>query len=110
MAFERATEQLLEQWGLWVTQGSSVSACQAPAQRPLAAITDDEAIVIDGLIGKLGKRYPEAGEVLLRYYTSGASLLEVGRRMKTGETKARQLLNAGIAWVDGALEPKRMAA
>ncbi|MAB24959.1 MAG: antitermination protein Q [Pseudomonadales bacterium] len=110
MAFERSTEQLLEQWGLWVTQGSSVSACQSPGMRPLAAITDEEALTIDGLVGRLGKRYPEAGEVLLRYYTSGCSLMDVGHRMRVGETKARQMLNAGIAWVDGALEPKRLAA
>lgn len=109
MAFERSTEDLLEQWGVWVVQGSGVSACQAPGDRPLAAISDDEALVVDGLVGRLRRRYPEAGEVVIRYYTSRTSLMDVGRRMRVGETKARQLINAGIAWIDGALELKRAA-
>lgn len=110
MAIERDTQELLEHWGLWVTQGAGVSGCQAPAERPTPMITDDEALLIDRLIGRLGQRYPECGEVILRYYTSGATFQVVGKRMGFGEEKTRQLWKAGVAWIDGALETRRAIA
>ncbi len=110
MAIERDTQELLEHWGLWVTQGAGVSSCQAPAERPTPMITDDEALLIDRLIGRLGQRYPECGEVILRYYTSGATFQVVGKRMGFGEEKTRQLWKAGVAWIDGALETRRAIA
>lgn len=110
MAKSRDTEELLEQWGYWVIQGSGVSACQAPGSRPTPMITDDEALLIDRLVGRLGHRYPECGEVILRYYTSGAPFAQVGKRMGFGEEKTRQLWKAGVAWIDGALEVRREAA
>lgn len=73
-------------------------------------ITDDDALLIDGLIGRLLKRYAECGQVLMKYYTTrDASLVEVGKKMKFGEEKTRQLWKAGIAWIDGALEYRRQA-
>lgn len=110
MSRTRDTEEMLEQWGLWVIQGSGVSACQAPGLRPTPMITDDEALLVDRLVGRLGQRYPECGEVILRYYTSGAPFAQVGKRMGFGEEKTRQLWKAGVAWIDGALELRREAA
>lgn len=110
MAMSRDTEEMLEQWGLWVVQGSGVYCCAAPSESRTPAITDDEALLIDRLMGRLGKRYPECGEVLLRYYTSSSSFAQVGKRMGFGEEKTRQLWKAGVAWVDGALEARKEAA
>lgn len=106
----RDTEEMLEQWGMWVIQGSGVSRCQAVGDRPTPMITDDEGLLIDRLVGRLGQRYAEAAEVVLRYYTSGAPFAAVGRRMGFGEEKTRQLWKAGVAWIDGALEHRREAA
>lgn len=110
MAIERTTEELLEHWGLWVIQGAGVAGCQAPSTLPTPMITDAEALLIDRLIGRLGLRYPECGEVMLRYYTSGMTFAQVGKRMGFGEEKTRQLWKAGVAWVDGALEHRRAIA
>jgi len=110
MAVQRDTQELLEHWGMWVVQGSGVAACQAPGDRATPMITDDEALLVDRLVGRLGRGYPEAGEVILRYYTSGAPLSVVGRLMGFGEEKARQLWKVGVAWIDGALEVRRTAA
>lgn len=106
----RDTEELLEQWGLWVVQGSGVANCAAQGNQPTPMITDDDALVIDRLIGRLGQRYAEAAQVILRYYTSGASFAVVGKRMGFGEEKTRQLWKAGVAWIDGALEGRLNAA
>lgn len=109
---ERTAEDLLEHWGRWVVLGSGVSCCASRENDlHLPMITDDDALLIDGLMGRLLKRYPECGQVLMRYYTSrDTSLMEVGKKMKFGEEKTRQLWKAGIAWIDGALESRREAA
>lgn len=110
MQLTRDTEEMLEQWGLWVVQGSGVAGCAVSGQQRTPMITDDEALLIDRLMGRLGKRYPECGEVMLRYYTSNCTFVQVGKRMGFGEEKTRQLLKAGVAWIDGALEVRRFAA
>ena len=109
---ERTAEDLLEHWGRWVVLGSGVSCCASRENTILEPmITDDDALMIDGLMGRLLKRYPECGQVLMRYYTSrDTSLMEVGKKIKFGEYKTRQLWKAGVAWIDGALESKREAA
>lgn len=106
----RDTEDLLQHWGMWVIQGSGVSACQV-STLPTPMITDDEGLLIDGLVSRLRRGYPESAEVLLRYYTSReATFAVVGRRLGFSEGKARQLWKAGVAWIDGVLEGMCMAA
>lgn len=107
MAIERDTQELLEHWGLWVVQGSGVASCASSGEPRTPMITDDEALLVDRLVGRLGKRYPECGQVILRYYTSGAPFAQVGKRLGFGEEKTRQLWKAGVAWIDGALELRR---
>lgn len=109
---DRTAEDLLEHWGRWVVLGSGVSCCASPENVILSPIiTDDDALLIDGLMGRLLKRYNECGKVLMGYYTTrDTSLMEVGKKMGFGEEKTRQLWKAGIAWIDGALELRRNAA
>lgn len=109
---ERTAEDLLERWGRWVVLGSGVSCCASRENTLLSPmITDDDALMIDGLMGRLLKRYPECGKVLMAYYTSrDTSLMEVGKKMRFGEEKTRQLWKAGVAWIDGALDIRRQAA
>jgi len=74
-------------------------------------ITDDDALMMDRLIGRLKNRYPECGEVIIKYYTSrDVDLMTVGKRMGYGYGKTRDLWKAGIAWIDGALDFRRQAA
>ncbi|MDD1149811.1 hypothetical protein M5G25_16095 [Pseudomonas sp. TNT2022 ID357] len=48
---------------------------------------------------------------LMRYHTSRDTfLVEVGKKMKFGEERTRQLWKACMAWIDGALEVRREAA
>lgn len=109
---ERTAEDLLEHWGRWVVLGSGVSCCASRENTVLdPMITDDEALIIDRLVGRLLKRYPECGQVIMRYYTSrDTSLEQVGKTLGFGMEKTRQLWKAGVAWVDGALDVRREAA
>ena len=109
---ERTAEDLLEHWGRWVVLGSGVSCCASRENTILdPMITDDDALMIDRLVGRLLNRYPECGQVIMRYYTSrDTSLAEVGKKLGFGMEKTRQLWKAGVAWVDGALDIRREAA
>lgn len=104
------TEGLLCQWGMWVVQGSGVASCSVQGTQPTPDISDDQALLIDRLVGRLGHRYPECGEVILRYYTSGMPLDSLAKKLGMGKEKVRQLWKAGVAWIDGALETRREAA
>lgn len=109
---DRTAEDLLEHWGRWVVLGSGVSCC-ASRENTIAEpmITDDDALLIDSLVGRLRNRYQECGLVIIRYYTSrDTALVSVGRKLGFGEEKTRQLWKAGIAWIDGALDSRRSAA
>ena len=109
---ERTVEDLLEHWGRWVVLGSGVSCC-ASKENDLATpmITDDQALMIDALVGRLRNRYPESGNVIISYYTSrDMALMAVGKKLGYGEEKTRQLWKSGVAWIDGALESRRQAA
>lgn len=109
---DRTAEDLLEHWGRWVVLGSGVSCCASRENTLLEPmITDDDALMIDRLIGRLLKRYPECGNVLMKYYTSrDTSLSDVGKKLGFKVEKTRQLWKAGVAWIDGALESRREAA
>ncbi|MDF0731036.1 antiterminator Q family protein [Pseudomonas entomophila] len=109
---ERSAEELLENWGRWAVLGSGVASCASRENATLdAVITDDEALVIDRLIGRLCQRYPECGAVLMKYYMArDLSLRDAGHKLGFKEEKTRQLWKAGVAWVDGALEVRREAA
>ena len=105
---EDSTEYLLEKWGVWARQGVGNLSNAAPAwSLPTVRLTDDQALVIDSLVSKLGVRHPELGEAVVRYYTTGKTYKQVGAMMGMGEEKARQTVKAGVVWVDGALESRR---
>lgn len=109
---DRTAEELLVHWGRWVVLGSGVSCCASRENTVLdPIITDDEALIIDRLVGRLRNRYPECGQVLIKYYTSfDAGLEQVGDKLGFKKEKTRQLWKSGVIWVDGALEARREAA
>ena len=80
---DRTVEDLLENWGRWVVLGSGVSCC-ASRENDIATpmITDDQALLMDRLVGRLRNRYEEAGNVIIKYYTSrDTSLMVVGKKL-----------------------------
>jgi hypothetical protein len=107
-----STQFKLEQWARWrdyqtgevkgyprevpfyrLMRGTAVSA-------PM--ITDSLGERVDYAVTRLCARCPDQGQAIKLRYLDGHNPGRIGREMKTGETKARELLRAGesaIEWI-----------
>ncbi|HCP54579.1 MAG: antitermination protein Q [Pseudomonadaceae bacterium] len=114
------TEWMLEQWGYWRMSGAGVPRYVSPSFAimrdhvgstiPTACIKDETAMTIDSIIARLCKRDPQMGDCVWMYFGAKMSAVAVGRKIGVGEAKARELIKAGVAWIDSALELMRDAA
>lgn len=115
-------EYLLLQWGIWVRVQAGVPRYVSPHfalmrdnvqmhGEPSPAITDDTAMLIDRLIGRLYDRYPDSGTALWNYYRyAGLTYRQLGRLMGMNHAKVEKLISVGSAWIDGCLENYAEAA
>ena len=101
------TEFLLEQWAKWRHVGSglprSLSAGSSTNQ-PAFCITDDVALVVDGAVARLTARERQLGALVLAYYGDGQPALKIGKENGMSEAKTRELIKAGVAWIDCVLD------
>lgn len=122
------TEYMLEQWGWWRMSGMGVPRYVSPSfalmrdnvQQTGGAthnITDELAMLVDGCVARLSERERRhevkgatMGECVWLYFGAKWTAVRVGRQFGISEAKARELIKAGVAWVDSALENLRMAA
>lgn len=116
-----STEWLLDQWGLWRMSGMGVPRYVSPAfalmrdnveqnTAPSFSITDEAAGLVDQAVARLGIRDSQMADCIWLYYGARYTQARVGRYLQISETKAAQLIAAGVAWVDGRLETIREAA
>lgn len=115
------TEYLLEQWGWWRMNGMGVPRYVSPAFALMRdnvqqigsrsyCITDDLAGVVDGAVARLTRRDQQMGDCIWLYFGAKWPAIRVGREFGISEAKARELIKAGVAWVDSSLEMMREAA
>ncbi|WP_296187859.1 antiterminator Q family protein [Pseudomonas sp. UBA1879] len=114
------TEYMLEQWGWWRMDGMGVPGYLSPALAimrdvtPSATksyvITDELAGVVDGAVARLCRRDAQMGDMIWLYYGAKWPAVRVGRQYGVSEMKARELIKAGVAWIDCALETLKAAA
>lgn len=114
------TEYMLEQWGWWRMDGMGIPSYASPmmaimrevmpATSKSYVITDELAGVVDGAVARLCKRDQQMGDMLWLYYGAKWAAVRVGRQYGISEGKARELIKAGVAWVDCVLERVREAA
>ncbi|SNS16102.1 antiterminator Q family protein [Pseudomonas segetis] len=108
------TAYLLQEWGVWLRVQVGVPRYVSPSYALMRdnvqmsggldpCITDDTAMLIDRLVSRLEKRYPEAGQALWNYYRHGISYRHLGKLMGITHVKAQELVMVGSAWVDSAL-------
>ncbi len=109
------TRYLLEQWGWWWRHSSGVPRYVSPAYSlirdhtgstiPTGCINDDLAMAVDSVIARLCLRDRQMGNCIWLYYGVKLGTRRIAKIMGVGETKALQLVKAGEAWIDGALDP-----
>ena len=116
------TEWLLEQWGFWRMDGMGVPRYVSPLYALMRdnvpceggvkeySLTDDLALIIDGAVSRLIKRDDQMGNFIWLYFGAKWPALRIGRENGIGEAKAREIIKAGVAWIDCALEVIREAA
>ena len=114
------TEYMLEQWGWWRMDGMGVPAYVSPAYAimrdmlPSASksysITDDLALIVDGALARLCRRDVQMGDMVWLYYGAKWPAMRVGRHYGVSEMKARELIKAGVAWIDCVIDSLREAA
>lgn len=108
------TAHLLNEWAIWIRVREGVPGYTSPAyalmrdnmqinRGPEPAISDDLAMLIDRLIGRLHMRYPEAATALWNQYRYGMSNRTLARLMGISHVKAGELVSVAFAWIDAAL-------
>ncbi len=122
MSIQNRTIDLLTHWGRWsrlerglprckpamecVMRGNVAEDSDAPMR-----ITDDDALMIDGIVSRLiGKDY-EMGKVLSLYYQShDQSMRAVARQMDIHRSRVERVLSSAEAWIDGVLDARLLMA
>jgi len=109
-----STEYLLEQWGFWYRSGAGIPRYTSPSLAlmrdnvgstvPTAMITDEQADKVDRAVARLGKRDPEMGDCVWLHFAEKRTYHGIAKRLGIGKSKAAELVRAGVAWVDGALD------
>jgi hypothetical protein len=111
------TEWLLEQWGSWRMDGMGVPRYVSPSHGAAASVsgvdytlTDDAALVIDAAVARLIRRNQQMGDFVWLYFGAKWTAIKIGEQNRMAERKAREVIKAGVAWIDSALEHFREAA
>ena len=116
------TEWMLEQWGFWRMDGMGVPHYVSPLHALMRdntqchggikeySVTDDLALVLDRAVARLTKRDQQMGDFIWLYFGAKWTALRIARGNDMGEAKAREVIKAGVAWIDSALETIREAA
>jgi len=114
------TEYMLEQWGWWRMDGMGIPSYLSPALAimrdvtPSATksyvITDELAGIVDAAVARLCRRDAQMGDMVWLYYGAKWPAVRVGRQYGVSEMKARELIKAGVAWIDCALDTLKEAA
>lgn len=115
------TEYLLEQWGWWRMDGMGVPRYVSPllalmrdnVQMPSTAsyvITDDQALLVDSAVAKLTQRKGQMGLFLWLYFGAKWTMVRVGESAGISERSAREIIKAGVGFIDGYLHGMSEAA
>jgi hypothetical protein len=110
------TEWLLEQWGSWRMDGMGVPRYVSPSHGAAATsgidytLTDDAALVVDAAVARLITRNQQMGDFIWLYFGAKWTAIRIGEQNRMAERKAREIIKAGVAWIDSALEHLRDAA
>ena len=98
-------DDLLNEWGVWSQAGLGLTLSSA-SNDVITSIDDDMGLLIDQAVAMLGLYAPKTKMVVMMSYRSKLSTRQIAKNLDIGETKARQLLLSGGAWLEGHLMAK----
>jgi len=98
-------EYLLNEWGKWSRTGLGLTL-NSPGKFVYVDIDDELALQIDMAVASLGHSAPMTQKVIMMHYRSQLTYRAIASNLRIGETKSRQLLLSGTAWLDGHLMAK----
>lgn len=110
----KATEFLMEQYGLWVWRDNGTPRCSSPLlalmlrnpnnEKRMGSLTpvisDDRALEVDSFLAGLVKDDPEAVKSMTLYFVHGLTYREVGEQMGRSYADARMLVRAGLSAIN----------
>ena len=99
-------DDLLNEWGVWSQAGLGLTLSSASNDGEVALIDDDMGLLVDHAVAMLGQHAPKTKKVVMMSYRSQLSTRQIAKNLDIGETKARQLLLSGSAWLEGHLMAK----
>ena len=114
----RTATEMLREWGLWARDdsggrigypGQSPVAPASPSRGRSAAITDDDAMEIDGIVARLASRDQQMGRAIAVYYSPNGSFSKVASALGVGWNRASILVHSGTAWVSCAMDMRSAA-
>lgn len=113
-------EEMLTQWGIWVWEGAGVPGYVSPMRvlmrdnveqicRAGSNISDDDAMMIDNMIGALWATDKTSADCLRVYYATGRSHFQVGQMFGISRMQTRDCILKAVAYIQGRLDEKRAA-
>lgn len=109
-------ELILMRWGAWARQ-DGIKSLGYPRQIPTArlippeltdiiALPDDEALIVDAAVGKLGRRNKMRAVILFDYYVVGLTDGEIAKRNREmgGRVTVRNSRKEATAYVQAYLD------
>lgn len=85
-------------------------AVPLPSASKNYCISDDWALAIDNAVARLSARDQQMGDIIWLYYGAKWPMVRAGKHYGISEGKARELVRAGTAWIDCAVDDMRAAA
>lgn len=114
LAAVKTTERALEEWARWTYHrrglkldypGVESFARMRGSSVPEPCLTDQEGLLLDGLVSELRARYPEEGEAVVLYYLVDRRHYKIAGLMRgIARKRVGRLIHAGIMWLDGRLK------
>ena len=114
------TQRLLTQWGIWIHISSGAPKLTGDMELVMAeteefqpsdcCITDDEGLMVDGVVARLSQLDPEMGKLIRRYYSDKySSIKQIARDYRTSDRRISTTIKAGEGWIAGVLNEKMAA-
>lgn len=112
----KVLEARIVEWGRWMRVDSGCRIGTGPnliynlmreagtvKSAPTPLIGDDEAELIGHAVMALKRAEPLMGEAIVNYYATRpiTNLVTLAKDLKVSRTKAAELVNAGLGWLQG---------